>query len=62
MKTETVTERQFASIVGYSYGFIKTLRQKGLISHVRVGRSIRYRYPEHVEQFLKTREQQSAQS
>lgn len=61
MKNETVTERQFASIVGFSYGYIKTLRQKKQISYVRVGRAVRYKYPEHVEQFLKEREQKIGQ-
>lgn len=56
MKNETVTERQFAKIVGFSYGYIKSLRQKGQISHVKVGRAIRYRYPEHVNLFLNQRE------
>jgi hypothetical protein len=61
MKVETVTEKQFASIVGFSYGYIKTLRQKRQIPCVRVGRAIRYKYPEHVERFLKEREQGATQ-
>ena len=60
MKTETVTEKQFAQIVGLSYGYIKTLRQKRHIPCVKVGRAVRYKYPEHVEKFLSEREQQAA--
>ena len=61
MKIETITEKQFAQIVGLSYGYIKTLRQKKQIPCVKIGRAIRYRYPEHVEQFLKQREQRAEQ-
>jgi hypothetical protein len=59
MRIQTVNEKQFAEIVGLSYGYVKTLRRKGLITCVRVGRAVRYAYPEHVQLFLKEREQRA---
>lgn len=61
MKIRAINEKQFAKIVGLSYGYVKTLRRKGKITCVRSGRAIRYCYPEHVELFLKAREQKAAQ-
>ncbi len=60
MRVQTINEKQFAEIVGLSYGYIKTLRQKKQIPCVKIGRAVRYRYPEHVELFLMKREQQAA--
>jgi hypothetical protein len=61
MKIETINERQFAKVVGLSYGFVKTLRQKRQIPCLRIGRAVRYKYPEHVEQFLNKREHKAAE-
>jgi excisionase family DNA binding protein len=61
MRTQTITEKQFAEVVGLSYGYVKKLRRKGEIKCLRVGRKILYRYPGHVERFLREREQQAAQ-
>lgn len=60
MRVQTIDEKKFAKIVGLSYGYIKTLRRKGLINYIKVGRAVRYCYPEHVELFLKRHEQITA--
>jgi hypothetical protein len=61
MMKRTIDEKKFATICGLSYGFVKVLRRKGLIpGHIKTGRKISYLYPEHVEEFLKNREQRAA--
>jgi hypothetical protein len=56
MKRRTLTEKEFAAVCGLSYGYIKTLRRRGLISCLRVGRRVLY-LPEHITLFLKGYEQ-----
>lgn len=55
----TVSEKRFAEICGLSYGYVKSLRRQGRIKHLRAGRKVLYLWPEHVEDFLRAREQQS---
>jgi len=57
MKIQAINEKQFAEAVGLSYGYVKLLRRKGEIKCLRVGRKVLYRYPDHVEIFLREREQ-----
>jgi predicted site-specific integrase-resolvase len=62
MERLTLTERQFASVCGLSYGYIKRLRRRGLIPyHLRFGRRVLYK-PSHVERFLMEHEQGQAVS
>jgi hypothetical protein len=61
MNRRVLTEKEFAAVCGLSYGYIKTLRRRGLIVCLRVGRRALY-LPEHVEQFLKSCEQNSSTS
>jgi hypothetical protein len=56
MEKRTLTEKQFAAACGLSYGYIKTLRRRKLITYLRVGRRVLY-LPEHVELFLRGHEQ-----
>jgi hypothetical protein len=62
MRKRTIDEKKFAAICGLSYGYVKILRRKGLIpGYIRSGRKVSYLYPEHVEEFLRAREQRSAE-
>jgi hypothetical protein len=62
MRKRTISEKKFAAICGLSYGFVKVLRRKGEIpGHIKTGRKISYLYPEHVEEFLRKREQRAAE-
>lgn len=47
-----LNEKQFAKVVNLSYAKVKQMRQRGLITHSRVGRRVLYKYPDHVEMFL----------
>lgn len=55
--TSAISERQFAAAVNLSYAKVKQMRQRGLITHSRVGRRILYKFPDHVELFLSNYEQ-----
>lgn len=57
----TISEKQFAEICGLSYGYVKTLRRHGRVKHIRAGRRVLYLYPEHIEDFLRERENRAAQ-
>jgi hypothetical protein len=52
-----LNEKQFAEAVGLSYQKVKQMRQKGTVNHLRIGRRVLYRYPEHIESFLSRFEQ-----
>jgi hypothetical protein len=52
-----LNEKQFAKVVNLSYAKVKQMRQRGLITHSRVGRRILYKYPDHVDLFLKSYQQ-----
>lgn len=56
MNKRVLTEKEFAAVCGLSYGYVKTLRRRGLIACLRFGRRVLY-MPEHVELFLKGHEQ-----
>ena len=56
-KTRVLNEKQFAEAVGLSYQKVKQMRQRGTVNHLRIGRRILYRFPEHVELFLNRFEQ-----
>lgn len=62
MRKRTIDEKKFAAVCGLSYGFVKILRRKGLIpGHIKTGRKVQYLFPEHVEEFLRAREQREPQ-
>jgi len=59
VNNRVLNEREFSRVVGLSYAKIKSLRQQGIIKcFCRVGRRVIYKYPEHVNIFLKQFEQE----
>ena len=48
------SEKEAATILNLSYGYLKVLRGKRLISCVRVGRAVRYT-DSNLEDFIKSR-------
>jgi excisionase family DNA binding protein len=50
------SEKEAASVLNLSYGYLKELRRRGEISCVRVGRAVRYT-DRNLEEFIKSREQ-----
>jgi hypothetical protein len=51
-KIRVLNERAFAQAVGLSYAKIKKMRRGGSVLHLRIGRRVLYKFPEHVEAFL----------
>jgi excisionase family DNA binding protein len=51
MFNPTISEKQFALLVGISVANVRRRRYAGELSHIRIGRRVLYRYSD-VEQFL----------
>jgi excisionase family DNA binding protein len=53
-KDKILKEKEAAAYLNFSYSYLKALRTRGAIRHMRIGRSVRYRLS-HLQAFLEQR-------